>query len=102
MCIRDRSNIKTVALTETDANTLRAQLQRRESADTDKVAMGHALGKLEEDRGQHSAALAAFSAANTLQHRLTPWSAQAFVRFVDQALAASQHLPCLLYTSRCV
>ena len=90
---RGLSNIKTVALTETDASALRTQLQRRESADTDKVAMGHALGKLEEDRGQHSAALAAFSAANALQHRLTPWSAGAFTRFVEQALAVSQQLP---------
>lgn len=90
---RGLSNIKTVALDDADAAALRAQLQRRDVADPDRVAMGHALGKLEEDRGHHAEAFAAFAAANALQQRLTPWSTQAFERFVEQALAASDALP---------
>lgn len=90
---RGLSNIKTVALDDGDAAALRTQLQRRDVAESDRVAMGHALGKLEEDRGRHAAAFAAFAAANALQQRLTPWSAQAFEGFVAQALAASETLP---------
>ncbi|MFN3311471.1 MAG: sulfotransferase family protein, partial [Thermomonas sp.] len=60
---------------------------------SDRIAMGHALGKLEEDRGRHAEALAAFSAANALQKQLTPWSADAFRAYVQQALAATAALP---------
>ncbi|MDE2408461.1 MAG: sulfotransferase, partial [Xanthomonadaceae bacterium] len=90
---RGLSNIKTVALGDADADTLRAQLQRRDIADSDRVAMGHALGKLEEDHGRHEAALTAFAVANTLQQRLTPWRRDAFDAFVEQALQACAALP---------
>ena len=45
---RGLSNIKTVALADADAAALATQLQCRDIADSDRVAMGHALGKLEE------------------------------------------------------
>lgn len=90
---RGLSNIKTTPLSDADAAALAAQLQRRDIADSDRVAMGHALGKLEEDRGDHPRAFAAFTAANALQQRLTPWRLAPFETFVAQALAASQHLP---------
>ena len=90
---RGLSNIKTVALSDADANALSAQLHRRDIADTDRIAMGHALGKLEEDRGRHPQAFAAFCAANALQQRLTPWRREPFERYVEQALAASERLP---------
>lgn len=90
---RGLSNIKTVALDKADADALRAQLQRRDIADSDRVAMGHALGKLEEDHGRHEAAFTAFAAANALQQRLTPWRREAFDAFVEQALHASRSLP---------
>ncbi|QIL21796.1 tetratricopeptide repeat protein [Thermomonas sp. HDW16] len=90
---RGLSNIKTVPLSDADADALSAQLQRRDIADSDRVAMGHALGKLEEDRGRHSQAFAAFLAANALQQRLTPWRLQPFEHYVRQALAATESLP---------
>ena len=90
---RGLSNIKTVPLTAADAVTLRTQLARSGIAHSDKVAMGHALGKLEEDRGQPEAAFTAFVAANALQQRLTPWQTDAFETFVEQALQASHTLP---------
>ena len=90
---RGLSNIKTRALGDEDAQTLQAQLQRRDIADSDRVAMGHALGKLREDQGRHDDAHAAFVAANALQKRLTPWSRQAFEHFVERALAATEFLP---------
>ena len=90
---RGLSNIKTRALCDEDAQALQAQLQRRDIADSDRVAMGHALGKLREDRGEHRAAHAAFVAANAVQSRLTPWNPHAFARYVEQALAATTDLP---------
>ena len=59
-----------------------AQLQRRDIADSDRVAMGHALGKLEEERSEYPRAFAAFAAANALQQRLTPWRLAPFADFV--------------------
>ena len=90
---RGLSNIKTRPLGEDDAQALQAQLRRAGVADSDRVAMGHALGKLEEDRGRHGAAFGAFSAANDLQKRMTPWSRQAFERYLHHALAATTDLP---------
>ena len=90
---RGLSNIKTRPLDDDDARRLVAQLRLDSVAPTDKVAMGHALGKLEEDRGRHAEALAAFVAANALQQRLTPWRRQAFEDFVAQAMQLTRALP---------
>ena len=90
---RGLSNIKTRALGESDAKTLRNQLARTDVVPQDKVAMGHALGKLEEDRGRFAAALDAFLAANRQQQALTPWRRDMFETFVDNALRASETLP---------
>ena len=90
---RGLSNIKTRALDAGDAQALTTQLQRRDIADSDRVAMGHAIGKLQEDHGQHREAHAAFVAANAVQAQLTPWSRQSFERYVAQALAATRDLP---------
>ena len=90
---RGLSNIKTRALGADDATALATQLQRADVPATDKVAMGHALGKLEEDRGQHRAAFEAFRQANARQQQLTPWSREAFERYLTLAQAASEQLP---------
>ena len=90
---RGLSNIKTRALGADDAQALTQQLHRRDIADSDRVAMGHALGKLQEDHGHHREAHAAFLEANAVQARLTPWSRQSFARYVEQALAATRDLP---------
>lgn len=90
---RGLSNIKTVALSDDDAVALSLQLERRDIADSDRIAMGHALGKLEEDRGRHPQAFAAFATANALQQRSTPWRLPPFERYVEQALAATERLP---------
>lgn len=90
---RGLSNIKTVSLSEADALQLTTQLRRGDIADSDRIAMGHALGKLEEDRGRYPQAHAGFVAANALQRSLTPWSAQAFTGYIDQVLALTRQLP---------
>ena len=90
---RGLANIKTRPLTDADADALRTQLARPGIADADAIAMGHALGKLEEDRGHFPQAFTAFATANALQQRMTPWRLQPFEQFVEQALAASERLP---------
>lgn len=93
---RGLSNIKTTPLGDADIQALRAQLAGPDATPSDRVAMGHALGKAEEDRGQLDAALAAFSAANALQERLTPWRPETFEAFVAHSLNASAALPAAL------
>jgi Flp pilus assembly protein TadD len=93
---RGLSNIKTRALSDADATALAQQLSRGDLAEADRIAMAYALGKLEEDRGRHPQAFAALAQANALLQRRAPWSAEAFDRFVEAALAASQRLPAAL------
>lgn len=90
---RGLSNIKTRPLSDADADALVMLLARRDIADSDRIAMGYALGKLEEDRGRHPQAFAALSAANGAMRRLKPWSLQAFESFVRDALQATASLP---------
>lgn len=90
---RGLANIKTRPLADADADALRAQLARHDLADADAIAIGHALGKLEEDRCRPAAAHAAFVAANARQRRLAPYSLAALEGYVAQALAATQALP---------
>ncbi|MFT3805929.1 tetratricopeptide repeat-containing sulfotransferase family protein [Arenimonas sp.] len=90
---RGLANIKTRTLGEADRDELSKQLRRGDIADTDRIAMGHALGKLEEDSGRYPQAFQAISEANALMRRGAPWSAQALSDFVDKALAASLRLP---------
>jgi Flp pilus assembly protein TadD len=90
---RGLSNIKTRALSDADADLLAAQLARSDIGETDRIAMGYAIGKLEEDRGRYPQAFAALSGANALLRRRAPWSAAAFNAYVEAALAATAQLP---------
>ncbi|MDI1254434.1 sulfotransferase [Thermomonas sp.] len=90
---RGLSSIKTVALSDADALLLSTQLQRRDTADSDRIAMGHALGKLQEDRGCYPQAHAALVAANALQRKLTPWRVQDFTDYIEQVLVMTSELP---------
>lgn len=90
---RGLSSIRTKPLDEADAALLHAQMQRRDIAETDRIAMGYALGKLEEDRGRYPQAFAALSAANAALHRRAPWSARALQDYATAALAATTALP---------
>jgi tetratricopeptide (TPR) repeat protein len=90
---RGLSNIKTRPLSDADGAAMRAQLARADLRDDDRIAIGYALGKHEEDRGRHAEAFAALAQANGLLRRRVPWSRAAFEGFVEAALAATQVLP---------
>jgi len=90
---RGLSNIKTRPLDATDAETIAAQLRRADVQESDRIAMGYALGKLEEDRGRYPEAFAALADANARLRRRAPWSVAAFEGYVAAALAATERLP---------
>jgi Flp pilus assembly protein TadD len=90
---RGLTSIRTRPLGEADAALLQAQMQRRDIAETDRIAMGYALGKLEEDRGRYPQAFAALSTANATLRQRAPWSARALRDYVAAALAATAALP---------
>lgn len=90
---RGLANIKTRSLSDTDREALTGQLLRDDVVETDRIAMGHALGKLEEDAGRYPQAFQAISDANALMRRAGRWSAKALSDFVDKAMLATARLP---------
>jgi len=90
---RGLSNIKSRPLPDTDARTLAAQLQRADINVSDRIAMGYALGKCEEDHGRYPQAFAALSTANALLRQRAPWRATALRTYTEAALAATRELP---------
>jgi tetratricopeptide (TPR) repeat protein len=90
---RGLANIKTRALDEADRVAMRALLDATDTAESDRIAIGFALGKAEEDAGRLAEALDALKTANALQRRLAPWREPALRDYVDQALAATVKLP---------
>lgn len=90
---RGLANLRTRPLDGTDIETMQAQLRRPELRDQDRAAIGYTLGRALEDRGEFAAALSALRDANGLLHQRAPWSARAFLDYVDAALDASALLP---------
>ncbi len=90
---RGLSNIKTMPLSDADGTALTTQLRRTDLRFEDRLAMGYALGKLEEDRGRYPQAFRALSEANATLRQRAPWSAAAFNGYVEAALAATTRLP---------
>jgi tetratricopeptide (TPR) repeat protein len=90
---RGLSNIKTRPLSDADGKQLATQLASGDLHEDDRIAMGYALGKHEEDRGRYPQAFAALATANALLRRRAPWSVQAFHAYVETALALTTNLP---------
>ncbi len=93
---RGLANIKTRPLSDEDRQQLALQFRRADIAETDRIAIGYALGKVSEDQGRYPEAFAALSDANARLRRMAPWNAQAFRAFVDAAIAAAERLPAAL------
>ncbi|MGN2250755.1 sulfotransferase [Frateuria sp. GZRe14] len=90
---RGLANIKTQPLSDDDRARLAAMLERTDVAEPDRIAMGFALGKANEDQGRYEEAFAAFGDANARQRRLAPWQAGGFHAFVESVVAAGAKLP---------
>lgn len=89
---RGLANIKTRPLGEADRARLQAALARPDVAETDRIAMGYALGKLLEDQGRYRDAFTALADANHRLRRAAPWDARAFHSHVDAVIAACASL----------
>lgn len=90
---RGLANMKTRPLSDEDAEQLALNRDRHDVAAGDRIAMGHALGKVREDQGRHAEAFAALAAANAELRRLAPWDAAGFSGFVDAVIGATAGLP---------
>lgn len=90
---RGLGNIKTRAFDDADRATLRSLLAAADTAENDRIAIGFALGKAEEDAGHYVEALSALSAANALQRGRAPWREAPLRDYVDQVLTATASLP---------
>ncbi len=93
---RGLANMKTRPLSDDDRTQLEAALSRPQAADSDRIAMGFALGKLSEDQGRYRQAFEALVDANARLRRLAPWNAAAFHRHVEALRDACTRLPAAL------
>jgi tetratricopeptide (TPR) repeat protein len=80
------ASIKTVSLSARDVETLESIWRADGLADADRIPIGFALGKAHEDAGRYSAAFSAYSEANALMRRSTPWDPTAFSAQIDAIL----------------
>lgn len=90
---RGLANIKMRPLSERDREELALQFRRANIAETDRIAMGYALGKVYEDHGRYPEAFSALNEANFRMRRLSPWDASGFHTYTDAVIAASETLP---------
>ena len=90
---RGLANIKTQPLRDGDITQLSTLVQHPAVADSDRIAMGFALGKALEDRGRYEDAFAALAAANARMRQLAPWHAPTFTAHVNRVLHAGRQLP---------
>ena len=90
---RGLANIKTQPLRDEDVTTLSTLVQRADVADSDRIAMGFALGKALEDRSRYEDAFAALAAANARMRQLAPWHAPTFSTHVARMIEAGRQLP---------
>jgi tetratricopeptide (TPR) repeat protein len=85
--------IRDPAPTEADVAELEAQSRRAELGEADRAAIGYALARVLEARGDLPSAFAHAEAANAIVRRRAPWSRAAFSAYVEAALAATERLP---------
>lgn len=80
------ANLKTVKLTDAEVQGVRAQLAHADLRSEDRIAMLYTLGKALEQRGDFSAAFAAYSEGAALRAKEHPHDAAALTAFVDDCL----------------
>ncbi|WP_232820979.1 tetratricopeptide repeat-containing sulfotransferase family protein [Dyella sp. C11] len=86
------ADIKNQRFDENDIAQMRAALQRADTSENDRNAIGFALARALDDQGLYADALAALEQAHAIGRRQYPWDAAAFsanVRAGVQAFASS-------------
>jgi tetratricopeptide (TPR) repeat protein len=82
------AGLKTRQFSAQDVDTMRAALKHPALNDDDRISMGFALAKAEEDHAQYPQAFHTLATANALTRRIRPWDAREFTAHVDRVLAA--------------
>jgi tetratricopeptide (TPR) repeat protein len=86
-------DLKTVALNESERQTLAAAASRPGGSAEDRQLLDFALGHALESAGEYVQALAAFQRANAAVRAHTPWNASAFLRHTQQIRSAFIDVP---------
>lgn len=76
------ANMKAVALTEDDAATIDAILQRSDISPEDRIPLEYALGKAREDLGQYQKSFQHYSKANAVMRVRFKYNADALTKLV--------------------
>jgi Flp pilus assembly protein TadD len=87
------AGLKTRQFSAQDLDVMREALTRVELNDDDRISIGFALAKAEEDHAQYPQAFRTLAAANALTRRIRPWHAAEFTAHVDRVLAAFAQPP---------
>jgi len=82
------ADIKTLRFSDDDLARLRKAMKHPGASEEDLLAMGFALAKALEDRGEYADSLAAIAQANARVRTRRRWDAQAYSAHVDAVLEA--------------
>jgi tetratricopeptide (TPR) repeat protein len=82
------ADIKSQAFDENDIAQMRAALQRADTNESDRNAIGFALARALDDQGRYADSLAALEQAHAIARRQYPWDAAAFSANVQAGVQA--------------
>ncbi|MBM7130201.1 sulfotransferase [Dyella mobilis] len=83
------AEIKTLRLEADDSNAIRRAMAHPRASDGDRIALGFALAKAEDDQGRYADAMQALAEANATAQRYRTWDAAGFVRTMESIRAAT-------------
>jgi tetratricopeptide (TPR) repeat protein len=87
------AGLKTRPFSAQDVDVMRGVLAHTALNDDDRISIGFALAKAEEDHARYADAFANLQQANALVRRMRPWNAAEFSTLVDEVLAAFAQPP---------
>jgi tetratricopeptide (TPR) repeat protein len=85
------ANLKTVRFDAGDIATMRAQLQRDDLDEDQRLHFEFALGKALEDAGEHEAAFSRYASGNALRRKQLPYDAEQNAQRTQRAKAVYTH-----------
>lgn len=87
------ADLRTQRFSDADIAAMRMAIGRPEASESDRIAIGFALGKALDDAGRYQESLAALAAAKTISLQRMPWNADAFSRHVSDIQNAFVPMP---------
>ena len=83
------AEIKTLRLGADDSDAIRRAMAHPRASDGDRIAMGFALAKAEDDQGRYAESMQALAAANAIAQRHRTWDTAVFARTIASISAAT-------------